>query len=173
MTMTNLDDYMVNYDDRHSLFTRVAGESGVVIVPLVQLSNALPVPHGTVQEVPLEPHINYLALARITVANAMGAEADQVTILTADEVNRLPQGTSLLTTLADDAGAGYMSRQLADMGDVTAFHKSRPVPTLAQLQVMRERGVTPHIIHRADGTRLFIGATDANGDNVDNDCAPL
>jgi hypothetical protein len=45
-----------------------------------------------------------------------------------------------------------------DMTKVVAFHESRPVPTPAQIEQMKERGVTPHIIRRADGTLLFAGA---------------
>lgn len=58
------------------------------------------------------------------------------------------------------------------MSTVIAFHPSRPVPTLAQLQTMRREGVTPHIVRR-DGTLVFVGATDADGNNVDNNCHPL
>ena len=61
------------------------------------------------------------------------------------------------------------SHEPIDMSTVIAFDARRPVPTAAQLGVMRQRGVTPEIIKRADGTLLFIGATDPDGEPVDND----
>jgi hypothetical protein len=65
------------------------------------------------------------------------------------------------------------SKEMIDLSKVIAFDPSRPVPTLKQLKKMDARGVTPHIIRRDDGTLLFVGATNADGDNVDNDCRLL
>lgn len=64
-------------------------------------------------------------------------------------------------------------KETVDFRGVIAYSVTRPVPTLQQLDRMAERGVTPHIIERADGTRLYLGATNAVGDNVDNDCRLL
>jgi hypothetical protein len=86
--------YVSNYDDNHVVFARVP-DGNVFVVKMVRLSGENPAPRGTAQEFVLEPHVNYEALARLTVANTVGCEAGEVHLLTCAEAYSLPPGTEL------------------------------------------------------------------------------
>jgi hypothetical protein len=110
-------DYLVKYDSKHGVFARAAGE--YIFVPFVQLSGSLPARYEEGQRIPLAPHVDYLSLARLTVANAAGVEADEVKLLTRDEVDRgYPEGHPAshdLGGIGDHAMTGGASdEELAD-----------------------------------------------------------